>query len=285
MAALGEAADRQTPALTNLSRQADLLERLFDRLGPFSDASRPALRTLADASVAGRSAVRAATPRVTELRALAVFLPEVARNLAVTLEHLDDRRFAVEKDPRSPGGQGFTGLEAFLSYIFRQSQATNVYDGNSYLLKVSAFLDNLCAQYTDAEQAKDPARKRCDTSLGPNRPGITSPDPTKGGATADRTTTARDREPAPDVAPEQGGTQPAPEPSPGKGPLGDIEDILPDLPLPDPSEPLPPEVQQLLEELGLAAPTAPGVPGGPGVSAGGQPGGDPTGVLLDYLLG
>ena len=189
MALLGEAADRQRPALANLSASADLLERFLDDLGPFAEASRPAFRTLASAARSGRSAVRSATPRVTELRAFAKPLPELAGNLAPTLEHLHDRDFAVEKDPRSPGGAGFTGFEALLQYIFRQSQATNLYDGNSHLLKVSVFLDYLCANYADAEDAKDPARNRCLAALGPGRPGIDEPDPTK--------TSARDEQAQP----------------------------------------------------------------------------------------
>jgi hypothetical protein len=94
-----------------------------------------------------------------------------------TLEHLQDRGFAIEKDSRSPGGRGFTGFEAILQYVFRQSQAINTFDDNSYLLKVSAFLDNLCAQYTDAQQAKSRERDRCKAVLGPGRPGIDEPDP------------------------------------------------------------------------------------------------------------
>jgi hypothetical protein len=178
MARLGEAADKQIPALTNLSRAAPLLTTFFDTLGPFSEASRPAFRTLAGASEVGRDAVKVTRPRITELAAFAKPLPELTENLALTLEHLDDRKFAVEKDPRSPGGQGFTGFEALLQYIFRQDQATNVFDANTYLLKVSAFLDNTCAQYADVTAAKDPAKQYCRAILGPSQPGIDQPDPT-----------------------------------------------------------------------------------------------------------
>jgi virulence factor Mce-like protein len=178
MKLLGEAADRQRPALVNLSNAAPLLRTFLDDLGPFSEASRPAFRTLAAAARAGKGAVSATRPRLKELAAFAGPLDEVVTNLAITLEHLDDRRNAVEKDPRSPGGQGFTGLEALLQYIFRQSQATNVFDANSYMLKVSAFLDNTCAQYANAAQAREEARQRCRAILGPNQPGIDQPDPT-----------------------------------------------------------------------------------------------------------
>jgi virulence factor Mce-like protein len=178
---LGEAADFQRPALANLSAQAPQLETFFDDLTRFVDASRPALRTLAEASRPGRRAMVAARPRIRELRMFARPLPELARNLAITLEHLDDRDFAIERDPRSPGGRGYTGLEAFLQYIFRQSMATNIYDEDSHILKVSIFVDNVCAQYTTADEARDdPEKRACRAWLGPNQPGITTGHPTGG---------------------------------------------------------------------------------------------------------
>ena len=240
MKALGEAADQQRPALQNLSDSAPQLTRFFDTLGPFSEASRPAFRTLADASVVGRRALELAKPRISELRAFAENLPELAQNLAITLEHLDNRDFATEDDPRSPGGEGFTGLEAFLQYIFRQSQATNVYDANSYLLKVSLFVDNPCAQYTNAEQAKsDPAKVHCRAWLGNNQPGITTPDPTA--TTPDTKRKARaprdtDRNGRDDATGEKVPDQPAKgDGDGGKSPLPGVK--------------LPEQVQDLLDEL------------------------------------
>jgi hypothetical protein len=181
MRLLGESADSQRPALAVLAAESGRLTEFFDTLGPFSEASLPATRTLAAAARAGRPAFEAGTPRIAELERFARPLPEVAKNLAITLEHLHDRDFAVEQDPRSPGGDGFTGFEALLQYIFNQSQATNVYDDNSYLLKVSAFLDNNCAQYADVAAARDPNKQYCRAILGPNQPGIDQPDPTQGG--------------------------------------------------------------------------------------------------------
>jgi ABC-type transporter Mla subunit MlaD len=178
MKLLGEAADHQRPAFAVLSSQAGRLTEFLDTLGPFSQASRPATRTLAAAARAGRPAVRAGRPRIRELKDFAEELPELSGNLAVTLEHLHDRDFAVEKDARAPGGKGFTGFEALLQYIFRQDMATNVYDSNSYLLKVSAFLDYTCANYADVAAAKDPAKQYCRATLGPSQPGIDQPDPT-----------------------------------------------------------------------------------------------------------
>jgi len=262
MKVLGEAVDRQTPALRNLSATAPQLREFLDTLGPFSEASRPAFRSLAEAARAGRPAIEATRPRIRELGAFAKLLPEVVTNLAVTLEHLDDRKFAVEKDTRSPGGQGYTGFEAILNYVFRQSQATNVYDANSYLLKVSLFLDNLCAQYTDAAQAKDPIRKRCRANLGPNQPGIDNPDPTAtGGAkAARRSKKARDD--------KDTGDAPATTDGGGSGPSEDRDPATPAAP----GITLTPEVQKLLDDaLGK-------VPPGPAIDRSSLP-------LIDFLLG
>lgn len=238
---LGRSVDAQTPALRNLDRSADDLVTFLDTLGPFSDASRPAVRSLAKAAKTGRRTVEGARPQVRRLGRAARQLPEVGQNLAITLEHLDDPAFAVEKDPRSPrGGAGFTGLEAFLRYIFTQSQATNLVGANGHLLKVSVFLDNLCAAFTDATLAKEKARDRCAAVLGPNRPGITSPDPTATPATARaerrvkaRARTAsssRTREPAtsgPPASTPQDDQSPSSSSRPG-GPVGDLlEGVLP----------------------------------------------------------
>ena len=266
MRLLGEAADRQRPALVNLSNAAPLLRTFLDTLGPFSQASRPAFRTLAEAARVGKGAVTATRPRIAELAKFAAPLDEVATNLAMTLEHLDNRDFAVEKDPRSPGGQGFTGLEAFLQYVFRQSMATNVFDENSYLLKVSAFLDNPCAQYTSAEQARAPEKQRCRAILGPNQPGIDQPDPTATQPTRSRSTKnrrgGRERE---RVAPDDIPNVTTPD-RPRSG--NDGRPKLPDTPkLPS----LPPAIQDLLDDTLGTAPT---------------PSVDPrTEPLLDFLFG
>ena len=178
---LGEAAERQAPALRRLRTNAGLLENLLRTLGPFAEVSRPAFRTLAAAARTGRPAVRATRPRATELATAAKPLPEIGTNLAIVLEHLDDPRYAVEPDARAGRGPtgGYSGLEAFLRYFYAQSQAVNLFDANSYFLKVTPFLDRDCASYTTAEQARDPAKKKCHAWLGPNQPGVTSPDFTR----------------------------------------------------------------------------------------------------------
>lgn len=275
MKLLGQAADRQTPALSALNSEAGRLRRFLDALGTFSEASRPAFRTLADASRKGRPAVTALRPQVQELTKAVEPLPEVSNNLAITLEHLDDPKFAVEKDPRSPrGGSGYTGLEALLRYVFFQSQATNVFDGDGHMLKVAAFLDSACSFYWDAKRAKeDPQSERCAAVLGPNRPGINQPDPTDTDAATRKTRAPaakqdKDATPAPAATPSPApGAPAAPAPATPDGFLGDVLGGL----LPDG---LPPVLSQPLDAAGEAL---------RGTS--GALGQRDTEPLLDYLLG
>jgi virulence factor Mce-like protein len=187
---LEETADAQIPALRSLNRAAPFIEEFANTLGPYAEASGPSIQTLGDAAQKGRPAIKAARAPIAELRKGVDDLPEAATNLAMTLEHLDDPKFAVEKDARAgrPNG-GYTGLEAVLRYFFSQSQAINLFDANSFILKVSLFLDRECANYQDAQTIKTNP-ERCRAWLGDNQPGINSPDFTKTGSATQRS--ARD---------------------------------------------------------------------------------------------
>jgi hypothetical protein len=93
----------------------------------------------------------------------------------------------VERDPRSPGGKGYTGMEALLQYVFDQAMAINAFDSNGYMLKVDLFHSE-CSDYQNLQSLKeklkeDPAfYERCAAILGPHQPGITQPDPSYTGA-------------------------------------------------------------------------------------------------------
>jgi len=179
LADLGTAAREQTPTLADLRASAPSLTSFFNRLGPFANASRPAIKSLGKASVTGRRAAIVARPTVAELRRFATPSPEVSHNLAMILADLDDRSRATEPDSDSPGGKGYTGLEALLQYPFDQSLAINIFDQRGYLLKLNALV-NECGSYTDAASAKSNAERyrKCNAGLGPNQPGVTTPDPT-----------------------------------------------------------------------------------------------------------
>ena len=270
LARLEETADAQIPALTNLGRAAPFLEKLFDTLGPYAEASRPSIRSLADAAKVGSEAVESARAPVAELRRGVDDLPEAAQNLAITLEHLDDPNFAVEKDARAGRGPngGYTGLEALLRYFFAQSQAINLFDANSYILKASLFLDRECANYTNAEQIKSGASPaRCRAWLGPNQPGITSPDFTKtGDATAAQRSARKTRSADGDRdRDERSGDRGDDTGKPGDGGLGGVSGKLPDL----------------LDQL----PQTPNVPGVPAPPTTPEVPRQDSDDLLDFLLG
>jgi virulence factor Mce-like protein len=202
MARLGELADEQVPLLRDLQDAAPDLDLFLSRLGPFSDASRPAFRALGRASATGTAAFRETREEIAELRELAEGAPAVAKPLRQFLQTLDDRRRAVENDPRAKASGppapdkthipensegGFTGMEAFWDYFFWQALAINGRDDVGHILRIAG-LENDCTGYRSADADPGPdvedVFERCNQWLGPDQPGITSPDPVEGGSTA-----------------------------------------------------------------------------------------------------
>ena len=155
---------------------------------PFSKSARPAIKSLGQASVTGKAAVTAATPTVQDLNAFAKPTPELAGNLAIVLHDLDDPSRAVEPDPRSPGGKGFTGLQALLGYVFNQALAINTYGPEGHVLAVDAFVNPMCSPYATpatvalAIKQYGSAYRQCYSWLGPNQPGVNETDPSNPGA-------------------------------------------------------------------------------------------------------
>ena len=250
MAELGRVADAQTPALVDLQASAGQLEELFTDLAPFADASRDNLRALAEAARPGLEAMRAAGPTVAELERFSADTPELSKNLGIVLTHLDDREAsAVEPDPRSPGGQGYTGLEALLQYVFDQTLAINIFDRNGYILKANVHVGE-CSEYQNLDSLKKQEAEnpgfidRCMARLGPSYPGLNQEDPSAGfGAEpAERRQAARDRDRAdagersPEAAsrPDDKGTGDAKPPVDLRETL---EDLLGPIPVPDSLKP------------------------------------------------
>jgi ABC-type transporter Mla subunit MlaD len=208
MVKLGASADANTPSLLNLNAATghvgstrvgpDQLRALFTNLAPcskphadsqcgFAAASLPSLQSLGQASITGKQAVQAATPTVKLLNQFSQPTPELAQNLAIVLADLDNRGRAVGPDPRSPGGQGFTGLEALLQYVFNQENAINTFGPFGHMLTVDAFTSNMCSSYaspgTVAANLKQygPAYRQCYAWYGPNQPGVNEADPSNPG--------------------------------------------------------------------------------------------------------
>ena len=262
MAQLQSASQQLTPALADLRAAAPSATRLLKTLPTFARASEPAIKTLGDASKIGRAAAKEAASTVEALRELGLRSPEPANNLELVLKDLNNRDKAVDKDPDSPGGAGYTGLEALLQYVYDQSLGINIFDARGYILKLSA-LANECDSYTTAEQAKaDPERTaRCSQALGPNQPGITTPDPSPPASPADQGRRARER-----TDPSLATPTPTATPAPSSKPSDPVAPAGPELPKP---------LQDLLDRL-------PGPLQGPQVGPA-KP--LPSQDLLDFLMG
>jgi virulence factor Mce-like protein len=299
MKALGNVADAQGSALHNLDASSKQLTDFFDQLGPFADASRPAFRSLGAASKTGDRAVKAAPPVIAQLAKFSKGTPELSKNLAIVLEHLDDRKYAAEKDPRSPGGQGYTGLEALLQYVYDQTTSTSIFDQSNHILKVGAFVGP-CADYASEETLrKDPSLEtQCGSRLGPTQPGLNYPDVTKR-ATQDDSNNARAERKRADGNP---GLPLPPAPAQPSAPSTPSTPTVPDTPatptVPDTPKPPPVQVPPLpLPDL----PPVPGTGGGNNDRGGGSSSPLPPlptlsaktsgtdreaqSKLLDYLLG
>jgi virulence factor Mce-like protein len=183
MAKLGTTVTRNTPVLNNLNDAASNLNRLFTDLPAFSRSAQPAIKSLGQASVTGKAAVTAAGPTVADLNRFAKPVPELGQNLAIVLQDLDTQKRAVETDPRSPGGKGFSGLQALLGYVFNQTLAVNTYGPFGHVLAVDAFFSKMCSPYATpayiamALKAYGSAYRQCYAWLGPNQPGVNETDP------------------------------------------------------------------------------------------------------------
>jgi len=182
LADLGAAADANEPVLRNLNASSGQIDRLFKDLVPFSRAARPAVKSLGQASVTGRQAVDAAGPTVASLNQFAKPTPELAQNLSIVLHDLDTQGKAVEPDPRSPGGRGYSGLEALLQYVFNQTNAIDYFGQFGHILALDVFVNECSPYQTPATVASNlklygSSFRQCYGWLGPNQPGVNERDP------------------------------------------------------------------------------------------------------------
>jgi phospholipid/cholesterol/gamma-HCH transport system substrate-binding protein len=282
MVPLGRLADEQRPLLTDLRRAAPDLREFFTRLGPFSEASRPSFRTLGDASVIGRKAFVDSKDEIVELRRLAKDAPGLGKPLRQFLQTIDDRSRSAEVDPRAKesappapdktaytSGQGFTGMESILNYVYWQTLAINPFDQVSHVLRIVA-IHSPCSPYMRGGDYKgnEELFKRCNSYLGPYQPGVTSPDKiTAGGASSAAKARARDRTPARKRGERRGAGQPEAGPRPGQRDISKPQVVLP------------PPVRELIDKLrGTLDKPVPDLPKG---GAGGDVAPD---QLLDFLL-
>ena len=265
MRALGNTADEQTPLLVDLRRAAPDLHEFFRRLGPFSEASLPALESLGESSKAGTRAFQHGGEEVEELLALSKDAPGFAKPLRQFLQTMDDRDRAIESDERAKAGAppepdptaipddanfrglgpkgGFTGLESVWNYFYWQTLSINMFDDVAHIVRLGLTVsENKCSRIWNRPPENAEEQEIFDTCnqwIGPHQPGINEPDFTIEGAQA----SAADD----DTGDDRGGTGRTID---RRGP-GELE--APPVPgKPDLSVPqveLPPLVRDLIERL------------------------------------
>lgn len=297
MARLGELTDEQMPLLVDAERAAPSLDAFLARLGPFSEASRPAVRSLGKTSDIGRRAFERGEEEVDALRRAADKAAPTARPLRQLLESLDDRRRAISDEPSQPGPKdpraliegppetdpstnnggegGFTGFESFWNYPFWQSLSFNAFDDVGHVLRLG-ITETECSEYTNRSPmyTEDPAERaeleefldRCNQWLGPNQPGINAPDPTRPGSPAAVVAQQAGR-PARRAGERRGPGEPEAGPLPGQRDISRPQIVTP------------PVVRDLLDPLRRAPQTVPQVP-----DTGTGAGAPRDTQILDYLL-
>jgi virulence factor Mce-like protein len=188
---LGDLAEAQQPVLRDLGAASGNLDTLLTRLRPFAETGTPALESLGDASVVGRRAVRVSQEEIHQLRLLGRDAPGLAKPLRQFLQTIDDRKRAVENDPRAAatgppapdkthisGKGGFTGMEAIWNYFYWQALTTNALDSVGHVLRLNITTGCGTVNYVNNPDA---GQLKCGNQfLGPTQPGVTTPDPTAG---------------------------------------------------------------------------------------------------------
>jgi ABC-type transporter Mla subunit MlaD len=291
MARLEDLTDAQTPLLADLETAAPDLREFFTRLGPFAQASRPAISSLGRSARVGSRAFLRGRQEIDELRRLAPDVPGASKPLRQFLQTLDDRRRAIEVDPRAkksappapdktaiPGKGGFTGFETFWNYFFWQTLSLNGFDKFSHVLRVglTAREEEGCVEYINERTGHEDTLRACNQWLGPYQPGIVQRDFTDGSAPSSAARRGRERPAA------RAGERRSPG-QPDAGPLPGQRDIS------KPQITLPPDLQQLLDRLPNVGSRTPEALDGIRRRAGGlgsRGGADATqdAQLLDYLL-
>jgi phospholipid/cholesterol/gamma-HCH transport system substrate-binding protein len=136
MERLGSLSDQTTPVLTDLHANADDINNVVRRLGPFSTAAIPAFDSLGEAAKTGTPAVIAAQPVIADVRALAKSVLPVGVTLREVLESF----------------QQTGGIERLMDYIFYQATAVNGFDAVGHYLRAGLIV-NQCATYSLAPVA------------------------------------------------------------------------------------------------------------------------------------
>ena len=130
LADLESVSDEFTPVLADLRSAAPDLNRFIGELGPFSEASIPALATLGDAADVGGPALERSRPLIRDLGAFGRDADPLSRNLDLLTESFDKTG----------------GIERAMDYLFFTMMGINGFDGVSHYLR-AALITNLCSSY------------------------------------------------------------------------------------------------------------------------------------------
>jgi hypothetical protein len=182
------------PLLSDLRLASDELNRFFTELGPFSKETLPSLRSLGKTGDIGRRAIEESDEEIRQLRRVAVDAGRVGKPLRQFLQTLDDRDRAVHEDTRvlntdpprfdresldnrrnrGLDTQGFTGMEAFLNYLFWQNLTISGFDSVGHFLRVAVIFDlgpGGCSPIATGEPDPETV-ERCNSYTGPKQPGV-----------------------------------------------------------------------------------------------------------------
>ena len=183
MAALGAASPTsRRPALHNLDASADAAHDASSTTSARSPTPRgPAFRSLGQASQTGDKAVKAAPPVIAQLERLRRRHAGARQEPRDRPQHLDDRKHAVEKDPRSPGRPGLHRPRGAAPVRLRPDDVDVDLTTRTTTSSRSARSSGRAPTTpTTTTLKKDPERSssECGSRLGPNQPGLNYPDVT-----------------------------------------------------------------------------------------------------------
>jgi phospholipid/cholesterol/gamma-HCH transport system substrate-binding protein len=182
LAQLDATASEQIPFLRRMRAAAPDFYRLLKALEGFSNASRGSTRALGEAAVVGQKALTESAEEIAELRELSEDAPRLAKPLRQFLQTIDDRGRSVENDPlhkqlappapdktAAQDGEGFTGMEALMNYVYWQVLGINGFDQVSHFLRI-VLLRNDCSGFTNNPSVE--LIELCSTGVGPYQPCI-----------------------------------------------------------------------------------------------------------------
>jgi len=128
-------------------------------------------------------------------------------------------------------------MEAVWNYFFWQTLSINMLDDTAHILRASLTAVPDCMKFTNSKPNPE-TLKKCNSYLGPNQPGITSPDPLDDGSNpAAASLRAQAGKPASRAGERRGEGQPEAGPLPGQPDLSKPQIVLP------------PDVQRLIDTM------------------------------------